>query len=149
MKLVACLALAATGGALAVSARAAGRLDDKTVEVFGGRYAADCRKAASVHAVVAADTLAVEGGGKRIESHDVQRAVTYAGGALPAGYQGSLFGDRPGGEPLVFHVHRDGKGLYLVVDADAKLESTFGKGAFAPKFRSCGAAPANPPASHK
>jgi hypothetical protein len=154
MKLVVCLSVAVAGGALAAAADAAGRLDDKTVEAFGGSYAADCRKAASVHAVVAADRLAVEGAGKRVESHDVQRAVTYAGGGQPAGYQGSLFGDVPGGQPLVFHVHRDAKGLYLVVDADTKLESTFGKAAFAPKFRSCdaaqkSAAPANPPASHK
>jgi hypothetical protein len=156
MKLVACLALAAAAaaGALAASARAAGRLDEKTVEAFGGTYAADCHKAASVRAVVAADRLAVEGSGKRVESHDVQRAVTYAGGGQPVGYQGSLFGDVPGGEPLVFHVHRDAKGLYLVVDADTKLASTFGKATFTPKFRSCDAAskpaaPANPPAPRK
>ena len=93
--------------AMAPPVRAVSTLDAPTLKAFGGTYAADCRKSGSARVVVAADTLAVEQGKKRVESHDVQRAITYSGRTPPADYQGSLLGDVPGGEPLVFHVYRD------------------------------------------
>jgi hypothetical protein len=132
---------AGLAGARVAGAAGASKLDDATVKAFGGTYAADCRKA-GVRLTVAADTLAVETGAKRVESHDVQRALTFGGGALPADYQGTLLGDVAGGESIVFQAFRDARGVYLVVDADTKLQAAFGKAALAPKFRSCDAAPA-------
>jgi hypothetical protein len=140
--------------ASAAPARAGGKLDDATAQAFGGTYAVDCKKPSGVRLHVAADTLAVEAGGKRVESHDVQRAVTYAGTSQPADYLGTLLGDVPGGEPLVFQAYRDARGLYIVVDADVGLQAKFGKTTLAAKFHSCeaqaqrGAAPppAKPPA---
>jgi hypothetical protein len=115
---------------------AGGRLDEATLKVFSGTYAVDCRRA-GVRLTVAADTLAVESGAKRVESHDVQRARTFGGAAMPADYQGTLLGDIAGGDLIVFQAYRDARGVYLVVDADTKLQATFGKAALAPKFRSC------------
>ena len=136
---VAALALAVAWAGPAV---AGGKFDDATVQAFGGTYAVDCRKASGAHLQVAADTLSVEAAGKRVESHDVQTAVTYAGNSQPADYLGTLLGDVPNGPPLVFQAYRDAKGLYIVVDADAGLQSKFGKGTFAAKFHSCEAAKA-------
>jgi hypothetical protein len=126
--------LAAT---IAHGAPAANKLDAETMKTFGGTYAAHCRSASGVRLRVEADTLAVEQGKKQVASHDVQRAVTYGGGGQPAGYQGTLLGDVPGGGPLVFQAHRDATGVYLLVDADAKLEADFGKAALRARFRKC------------
>src|SRR6266404_4170747 len=117
MRLLAAGLLAAGLVGSASAARTAGTLDEETVKAFGGTYAVDCRKPGAVRLVVAADTLAVELGQKSVSSHDVQTALTYAGHAPPADYRVTLFGDIPGGEPLVFHAHRDATGVYLVVDA--------------------------------
>ena len=131
------LALLVTGLA-ASPARAGNRLDDETAEALGGTYAVDCHKP-GVRLLVAADTLAVTFGKKQVVSHDVQRAMTYMGTATPADYQGTLLGDVPGGESLVFHVYRDAHGVSLAVDADAKLLAAFGKPALARRFQSCDA----------
>ena len=145
--LVAWLVLAAALPAAAQAPpRVQSKLDDATAQAFGGTYALDCRKASGVHLVVAADTLAVEAGKRRVESHDVQKALTFGGGAPPADYRGTLLGDVPGGEPLVFQTYRDARGVYLVVDGDAGLQAEFGKAAFTGKFRACeGAAKTVPP----
>jgi hypothetical protein len=144
--LVAGLVSAAASLAAQAPARAPSKLDNATAQAFGGTYALDCRKAAGVRLVVAADTLAVEAGKRRVESHDVQKALTFGGGAPPADYRGTLLGDVPGGEPLVFQTYRDARGVYLVVDGDAGLQAEFGKAAFTGKFRACeGPAKSAPP----
>ena len=148
LALVAAAALV-VGAALVVaapSADAANKLDDATAEAFGGTYALDCRKP-GVRVRVEADTLAVELGAKKVVSHDVQRALTFAGRTPPADYQGTLLGDVPGGEPLVLQVYRDAKGVSLLVDADVGLQKAFGKAALAGKFRSCDVRPKAKPAA--
>jgi len=118
----------------------ANKLDAATVAAFGGSWAPDCHKP-GLRVRVAEDTLAVAVGKKEVASHDVQRATIFAGGVAPADYLGSLLGDVAGGEPLVFHVYRDARGLSLAVDAGAKLLATFGKSALAPRFHRCDSGP--------
>jgi hypothetical protein len=130
-------------------ARAAHTLDDATVQALGGTYAVDCRKPGGVHLLVAADTLAIQAGTKRVESHDVQKALTFAGHAPPADYLGTLLGDVHGGEPIVFQTYRDAHGPYLVVDADASLQTAFGQASLTGRFRSCEAAPKGAPPAGK
>ena len=142
--LVARASLAATS-----PARAANTLDDATVQAFGGTYAVDCRNRGGVHLLVAADTLAVQAGTKRVESHDVQKALTFAGHIPPADYLGTLLGDIRGGEPIVFQSYRDAHGPYLVVDADAGLQTAFGRAALTGRFRSCEVAPKGAPPAGK
>jgi hypothetical protein len=144
---VGALLAAASLATSARPARATSKLDDATAEAFAGTYAVDCRKASGIHVVVAADTLAVEVGQRRIESHDVQKALTFAGGSQPADYRGTLLGDVPKGEPLVFQTYRDAKGVYLVIDADVGLQAAFGKTALTGKFRSCDAAARSAPSA--
>jgi hypothetical protein len=139
------LGLAGTSPARAEAPpKTANKLDEATVQAFGGTYALDCRRP-GVRLTVAADTLAVDGGKHKIESHDVQKALTFMGGSPPADYRGTLLGDVPGGEPLVFQTYRDARGVYIVVDADSGLQAAFGKSAFTGKFRGC-PPPKGPPA---
>lgn len=140
--------MARTSGALLVSALAAAplalaahALDAASTKALAGTYAVDCRKPAGVRVRVAADSLAVAQGQKEVASHDVQRATTYSGQTAPAGYEGTLLGDIPKAQSLVFHVYRDAKGVYLIVDADTELQAAFGKAALSPKFRSCASEP--------
>jgi hypothetical protein len=140
---VASLLAAALGAGFAAApvALAAHALDAASAKALAGTYAVDCRKPAGVRVRVAADTLAVAQGQKEVASHDVQRAMTYSGQTPPAGYEGTLLGDIPTAQSLVFHVYRDVKGVYLIVDADTELQAAFGKAALSPKFRSCAAEP--------
>ena len=56
--------------------RAAGQVPVQAVQTrLGGVYALDCRRP-GLRLTVAADTLAVDGGKHKIESHDVQKALT-------------------------------------------------------------------------
>jgi hypothetical protein len=126
-------------GLLAASAPAwaQSRLDAETLKLYGGTYSADCSSAAAPRLRVAADTLAVERGNKRLTGRNAQASYSFFGQSPPPDYQVALMSDVRPGLQMLFIVYRDKSGQYITLDGDSKVQAALGRDLLGRKYRSC------------
>lgn len=111
----ACAALA-LGVAFAPPAGAA--LDDHTLKIMGGTYAADCARADAPRVIVGRDEIVVLDGKRKRTAPHLETAASWYGENHAESYRVVLLSrvnDDPG---LVFAIHEDEKGYYGVLDHD-------------------------------
>jgi len=135
--------ISVAAGSLAASAPvwAQSGLDAETLKLYGGTYSADCSSAAAPRLRVAADTLFVERGNKRLTGRNVQASYSFFGQSPPPDYQVALMSDVRPGVQMLFIIYRDKSGQYITLDGDAKVQTALGRDLLGRKYRSCNPAP--------
>jgi hypothetical protein len=88
-------------------------LDREALKLYGGTYSAECGNA--------------EQGDKRLAGNNVQAAHAYFGQSSPPNYQAALLSEVRRGSQMLFIVFRDGRGQYITLDGDQRVQAALGK----------------------
>jgi hypothetical protein len=112
-------------------------LDREALKLYGGTYSAECGNASATRLRVVADALVVEQGDKRLAGNNVQAAHAYFGQSSPPNYQAALLSEVRRGSQMLFIVFRDGRGQYITLDGDQRVQAALGKTLLARKFYKC------------
>lgn len=94
------------------------RLDEQVLSRYGGVYVADCGDAASARAEVFADSLVLQGGGRRLAGLRPQPAYSWFGNSPPEGFALALLATAPQGRAMTWLVFDGPGGRHLLIDDD-------------------------------
>lgn len=133
-------ALLATG----TPARSEDGLDKHTMETFGGTYVSDCANNAAPRLTIFQDALVYLEGKTRIAGSKVMTAASYYGENVAETYRFAILSEPDDQSQLIFVVHEDAEGYYVVLDGDTKVMAKISAAMKQQKFRRCGVAPAKP-----
>lgn len=126
--------------AIALPARSQDGIDDSTMEAFGGTYLADCANKAGPRLTVFKSELVYIEGDRRTAGKNTMAAASYFGNDNPdASYRTTLVSEMADGSQLLFIVHADARGPYIVIDGDTKAMAGISPAMRKQKFRRCDA----------
>jgi len=97
-----------------------GNLGGQDVKAFGGRYSLKCGAAGAPHLIVAADTVTMENGRKRLVARNLMSSYSYFGQSPPRNFEAALIGNLKPKASLTFLVYSDNAGRYITVEEDRK-----------------------------
>jgi hypothetical protein len=123
--------------ALCLPALSSARLTAAENKVYAGVYSNACGDASKPIVRLYDDVMSVEQAGKVVTAKPFSASKTHLGATPPADFKTAYIGEVKGGDGLVFVLHHNAQGLFVVLEGGAKSLAMLGPGLQGQKLRHC------------